>query len=964
MSNVSGKMGLVVLASFLFSTVVEAAPFFIYEGYLTDSSGIAVGSPTAENVPFILRISGKNSVDASTCELYRETRTVSVKDGQFSIPVGSPAGATVALPSGVTFVHIFGSTNLNGLDSCLFEPEKSGAYRDLTIEIERGGSWITLGAIVLGESPRSTVAGTAEKLENYQAKNFFRVVDGTIPSTLGAWSSSNYAKLVELVSSAQVSSGVVSVTGTSSGFTGSLGGDVSGTQSNTKVTAIQGRAVGTATPTNGQALIWSTAQNRWQPEALPGQLPPTGTAGGDLSGSYPNPSLKSGAVTLDKLAAGSAANQVLQFNGTAWTSTSLRYTALVNQFQMSPWPVSECAANEALNWSSVSDSFVCRLVVVTLADSSVSDAKISGVSVEKVASASGKYFKYAPNGANCATGQVLKWNNSRWECGSDETGAGTESDPTVMPFAKNAPGGDFDVSSGKLSLMTVPIAKGGTGQTTATAALQALLPGQAGQGGRVLGTDGSAASWVNLPGGTVSSITAGSGLLGGTITGSGTLSVDVGNTAGKILQLNGVGQIPAVSGALLTDLKAEALSSGTIPSARMPALTGDVTSSAGSVSLSLTMTGVTAGTYRSVAVDNKGRVVSGTNPTNLSGYGITDAVSNAGSVPSFQSGPNTAKPTAGSVGRIYISTDTAEIYRDDGTSWVLIAAAGGGLTSVTSASSDISVANPMSAPVLTLNSGSGANQLLKLNSSAQIPAVSGILLTNLNASSLTTGTLPPTRLPAFAGDVTTAAGSNLSTVGKIQGRTIAATTPVAGQILKWNDVASQWEPSNDLMGSGTVTSVTAGTGLIGGSITTSGVISIASGGVGTAQLADSSVTDAKIETMNAGKLRLTCTTGFTAVYPNAGGGSPFCIKDAASVATASFMSASTTCGGAGYDLCSIRELMWACYRGHIPSGSNSFWGNVSDFSSAAVYNVTSCPSLGTVGTESTSYNKKYYCCIR
>ena len=36
--------------------------------------------------------------------------------------------------------------------------------------------------------------------------------------------------------------------------------------------------------------------------------------------------------------------------------------------------------------------------------------------------------------------------------------------------------------------------------------------------------------------------------------------------------------------------------------------------------------GVTAGTYRSVSVDKNGRVIGGTNPTTVAGYGITDAV--------------------------------------------------------------------------------------------------------------------------------------------------------------------------------------------------------------------------------------------------------------------------------------------------------------------------------------------------
>lgn len=43
----------------------------------------------------------------------------------------------------------------------------------------------------------------------------------------------------------------------------------------------------------------------------------------------------------------------------------------------------------------------------------------------------------------------------------------------------------------------------------------------------------------------------------------------------------------------------------------------------------LAVSGVVAGTYKSIAVDDKGRVLSGTNPTTLSGYGITDADTSA-----------------------------------------------------------------------------------------------------------------------------------------------------------------------------------------------------------------------------------------------------------------------------------------------------------------------------------------------
>lgn len=65
--------------------------------------------------------------------------------------------------------------------------------------------------------------------------------------------------------------------------------------------------------------------------------------------------------------------------------------------------------------------------------------------------------------------------------------------------------------------------------------------------------------------------------------------------------------------------------------ANLPSFTGDVTSVAGSNVLTLTTTGVTAGTYTQVTVDNKGRVSTGANPTSLSGYGITDAAKIDGS---------------------------------------------------------------------------------------------------------------------------------------------------------------------------------------------------------------------------------------------------------------------------------------------------------------------------------------------
>jgi hypothetical protein len=81
---------------------------------------------------------------------------------------------------------------------------------------------------------------------------------------------------------------------------------------------------------------------------------------------------------------------------------------------------------------------------------------------------------------------------------------------------------------------TVPVANGGTGASTANDGLNALLPSQTSNNGKVLTTDGTNATWVASSGsGTVTSVaaTAGTGIsvTGSPITTSGTLNIT--NTA-------------------------------------------------------------------------------------------------------------------------------------------------------------------------------------------------------------------------------------------------------------------------------------------------------------------------------------------------------------------------------------------------------------------------------------------------
>ena len=96
----------------------------------------------------------------------------------------------------------------------------------------------------------------------------------------------------------------------------------------------------------------------------------------------------------------------------------------------------------------------------------------------------------------------------------------------------------------------LPIANGGTGATSASGALTSLLPDQTGNGGKVLTTDGSSATWgtVSGGGGDVSTFVGDSGA-GGT---AGTVPAPAAGdaAAGKVLRADGTwGAVPPATGA-------------------------------------------------------------------------------------------------------------------------------------------------------------------------------------------------------------------------------------------------------------------------------------------------------------------------------------------------------------------------------------------------------------------------------
>lgn len=230
-----------------------------------------------------------------------------------------------------------------------------------------------------------------------------------------------------------------------------------------------------ATPAANQILKYNSTSGKWMLASDDAGGLPSGTATGDLAGTYPNPTVD-GLQGQPVAATTPSQGQVLRYDSSQWVAkyaglADLRSNAGVNQFP------GTCAANQTLQWQSTNDVLICADI------GSLDASKISSGTID----------------AN----RLPLTPVSKGGTGSND---GSISVPNTLKFTSTGTGSNVELTPGNGGTV---VAAGGiklTGSSSNSVSLKPAagsanltwtMPGDNGAAGNVLRTDGTGnLSWT------------------------------------------------------------------------------------------------------------------------------------------------------------------------------------------------------------------------------------------------------------------------------------------------------------------------------------------------------------------------------------------------------------------------------------------------------------------------------------
>ncbi len=403
------------------------------------------------------------------------------------------------------------------------------------------------------------------------------------------------------------------------------------------------------------------------------------------------------------------------------------------------------------------------------------------------------------NTAPSTVGQVLKWNGSRWVPGTDDTGA-------VATLSGDVSGATTSTTISTTAGNSIATALN-NGATTSRILESRITP--SGTNNQVLTTVGGVTQWANPTGGALPSLSANQLLSNNGANTGITVAGDVG------LSVTGTTGTFTIANNAITDAK---VATGISGSKINPAFgTQNITTTTGSASIG---GGLNVGLANGFTINNAGNI------TKINGATTSFPASNA-----------------------------AGVLTNDGTGSLTWAAAGGSVAdgSITGGTAGAGVkiaANTITdANILSLDAGKITSGTLPIARIAAGAIDNTKLATGIDAAKITTGTLPLAQVPNIDGTKIidgTVAGTDLATniaitttgniattgtlntgAATVSGLTIGTSVwpaNASGSLTNNGSGVLTWVPSG---GSGTVTSITKGLGLVTGPpITTSGTIDV------------------------------------------------------------------------------------------------------------------------------------------
>ncbi|WP_374029953.1 tail fiber domain-containing protein [Bdellovibrio bacteriovorus] len=567
-----------------------------------------------------------------------------------------------------------------------------------------------------------------------------------------------------------------------------------------------------ATPSNGDLFVATDTQRLYRYNGATWDLISSASGSGgtvtNVSSANGDISVANGAstptLTLNAGTAGGAgdANKIAKLDGTGKLAPGMipitTLTGDVTSSGFSSGSVTTTIANGAVTSAKIASG--------TITSSNMNftgvNAATSGIAV---VDDTGKFFSFA-----CATsGHVATWTTTGWACQAPTPllpsladGKIWIGDGTNTAVAQTMSGDAVITNLGAVTVNNVRVDR----ISSAVGQYLSYKPNNAAcANNEVLKWNGT--GWIcgadNAGTGTVTGVTATAPLAssGGTAP---VISISNGTTSGQTLRWNGTNWVAAqLSNADVTGLGTLATknsvdlgtadATGTLAAARMPALTGDVTSTAGSLTTTLANSGVTAGTYSKVTVDAKGRVTVG---ANIGSSDVTTAlgytpVNKAGDVMSGLLGLNSVASdpvglTAADKGKVWYNATSNQIKYWDGAVKAL-GVSGAGLTSLggqTGSTQSFAIGTAGTAPAW--NSASDTHTLnIPMASTAGTTAG---LLSKADYDTFNTKQAAGNYITALTGDVT-AAGPNSAAA------TIAANAVTSGKILDGTIVGADFNYS-------------------------------------------------------------------------------------------------------------------------------------------------------------------------